>query len=58
MFWPCWFGIGTHRVCVDLVPCVGSDNTQVGEGVDVGISVLPLQVPGYQGIRVRRVRPI
>ena len=23
MFWPCWFGIGTHRVCVDLVPCVG-----------------------------------
>ena len=44
MFWPCWFGIGTHRVCVDLVPCVGPANAQVGEGVDVGISVLPLQV--------------
>ena len=44
MFSPCWFGIGTHRVCVDLVPCVGPANAQVGNGVDVGPSVLPLQV--------------
>ena len=44
MFWPCWFGIGAHLVCVDLVPCVDWANAQVWVGVGVSVSVLPFQV--------------